>query len=189
MMYKYVVKRFKRSCFSKGFTLIELLVVVLIIGILAAIAVPKYQIAVIKSKLVPIEINVNSLFKSMEMYEMTNGTPHSWSVDMSALDVGMQFDYYNSGEHSYYNQYGQWQLVMSTYASTVHFFGRGSIDKINISFDRLTAQYDPARKIQLSSVPQELTRRKIVCQWWAERHGTNTIISTARTRCREVGVG
>ena len=172
---------------NHAFTLIELLVVILIIGILAAIAYPQYQKMIIRSKLVPIEVNVNALFKSMEMYEMANGTPQYKSADPGTLDVNMQIDYYNPGDHTFHNKYGYWQVGMSSYKSWVYFYGNGSMENMNIGFDRLTAQYDRARKIRLFNVPQDLTFRKIVCQWWVERHGTGRM-GDARTPCNEVGV-
>ncbi len=72
-----------------GFTLIELLVVVLIIGILAAVALPQYQKAVIKSRSAQLYTAVNAIATAVHSYELANG---AWPNNFEALDIDLPLE-------------------------------------------------------------------------------------------------
>jgi len=69
---------------NKAFTLIEILVVVLIIGILAAIALPQYQIAVGKSKFATVKNMAKTIAEAEEAYYLANG---NYTSNFANLDI------------------------------------------------------------------------------------------------------
>ena len=71
---------------KQAFTLIELLVVVLIIGILAAVAVPQYQKAVEKSRATQALSMLDAAYKHAVMYYIANGA-YPNTFDEMGMDV------------------------------------------------------------------------------------------------------
>ena len=98
-----------KNCFTscldtKAFTLIELLVVVLIIGILAAIALPKYQMAVDKSKFYTMLPLLKTIAEAKDAYFLANGES-ARSFDVLDISLPENFTY---RDDSWYGQRVSW---------------------------------------------------------------------------------
>ena len=74
---------------TKAFTLIELLVVILIIGILAAMALPQYQKAVEKSRAAQALVALKSVYQSNLAYYLENGQR---PTKIAELDIALPWN-------------------------------------------------------------------------------------------------
>ncbi len=99
---------------KQAFTLIELLVVVLIIGILAAVALPQYQKAVWKGRLATIKDVTKSIANGEDAYYLATG---SYTADLDALSLDFPTPNSSStstNETSYHYSWGRCHVVVSS---------------------------------------------------------------------------
>ena len=78
---------------KKGFTLIELLVVVLIIGILAAVALPQYTKAVEKSRAAEAVQMLRYMYQQVQLYILANGGDSIYAKRNEELGIEFPSDF------------------------------------------------------------------------------------------------
>ena len=118
---------------TKAFTLIELLVVILIIGILAAVALPQYQKAVEKSRAAQAISLVKSVAQAQQAYYLANGT-YATGFDELAVEIPWKGT-------------SKWNAAATTYDVrsnadwSLQLYHDSSEQNIAVSVGRLTGKY------------------------------------------------
>jgi len=89
---------FRRGSSTKGFTLVELVVVIVIVGILAAVAIPKFLDASAKAKASEFPTVLNAVYTGEMAYQTDRGTFASTLTnlkDSACVDVPGSSQWFN----------------------------------------------------------------------------------------------
>ena len=162
------VEALKKNAFRAplrfGFTLIELLVVVLIIGILVAVALPQYQLAVEKSRASNIISLLSSISGATDIYLLANGFPDG-ELYLPPQTPSIQLDMelpgqYSEDSSSYYLPFFQYNLYCNDFECIINCTRKDGNDEMYTIY---------------------LNRNKESSQWRKECEGLN---SFGRKVCR-----
>ena len=153
-MEKYSIKHFS------GFTLIELLVVVLIIGSLAAVAVPQYNKAVIQSRFVQLKSAAQSIAAAQEIYYLANG---HYADSLSKLDIHFTID--ETDDNKCILTEGGCQNNVSDSSAYIYCYGNS---KVNMNYQLFYAysakeanyKYCVARNTDLASPQNQICKKE-----------------------------
>ncbi len=167
---------------KQAFTLIELLVVVLIIGILAAVAMPQYTKAVEKSRGAQALTLVNSMAQALQTYYMANG---SYPTSFEELDIDVPAGW--TGSEKWCNitenlidtkSNGEWSLQL---------YKTQDSGSLMLYMGRLTGKYKGGGFMRTIASGGQLTAGKLHC---AERKSNGVIFAeTADSYCKGIWKG
>jgi len=142
---------------ERAFTLVELLVVVLIIGILAAVALPQYQKAVMKSRFAILKNVVENMAVARRMYYLEN---NQYPTSFDELSIEMPLGGTRGDDSHISYQWGSCYMVEGSVACTNPLLGM----KYEIYSDSVPEPYHNKRACTAENTNDETTLAAKMCQ-------------------------
>ena len=155
-----------------GFTLIELLVAILIIGILATVALPQYQKAVLRSRYATLKNITKSIADAQEIYYLEYGT-YADRFDRLSMEAGGT-PTANDEQRNF-----DWGSCYITPPFLVACYNRRDALSYVIYFEKSSAQYAGLTYCQPSGDADNKPLQHQLCQ---QETGSTTYIGTYRYR-------